>query len=181
MSLGDGCTFGTGPVYCYRVPGEKWPRLDRIFPWEILADLADARYGEPRNLYVTRWVDRQVLAEQFPDARAAIAAASSDTMNVDDIPDYEEGQDVILVTLAWHLGPAAGKPGRFVVAVDNATLADEPWDRPRFPFAFLRYVDPIIGRWGDSLAAEMSGYQYEINYVCETLRMAHRVAPTGMF
>lgn len=180
--LRDALIFGTGIGHVYHLPGDTLPRFDRIFPWEILTDVADARYGEPKQIFVIRWVDRTVLKELYPDHATLIEECRSDSGLIEDLPDNEFEGDVVLVTEAWRLPTRdGGVPGKHAIAIDGVTLFQEPWTKPKFPFVLIRYDDPVIGTWGDSLAGEMAGFQYEVNYVTETLRMAHRVVGTGLW
>jgi hypothetical protein len=179
--LRDALIFGTGIGHVYHLPGDTLPRFDRIFPWEILTDVADARYGDPRQIFLIRWVDRTVLKELYPKHAAAIEGSTSDSGLLEDIGDTEDS-DVVLVTEAWRLPTrAGGVAGRHAICIDGVTLFEEPWTKPHFPLVMIRYDDPVIGAWGDSLAGEMAGFQYEVNYVAETLRMAHRVVATGIW
>lgn len=180
--LRDALIFGTGIGHVYHLPGDTLPRLDRIFPWEILTDVADARYGDPSQIFIIRWIDRTILKELYPEHAVAIEDCASDSQFLEDRRDSEYEGDVVLVTEAWRLPTRdGGVPGKHAICIDGVTLFQEAWTKPKFPFVFIRYDDPVIGYWGDSLAGEMSGFQYEVNYVCETLRMAHRVVGTGLW
>lgn len=189
----DACTFGTGVAKLWREDDK--PCIERVFPWEIVVDIADARYGAPRSMYYQKWYDKGVLLDRAEawgasaDALDTIITARSDGSDFDDqFIDEEDRYDRVMVTECWHLrsGPKA-KDGRHVIALANAasgqaiTLVDEPYERDVFPFVFLKYKEPLAGFWGDSLAQEMSGYQIEINLVSERVRSAHYMVGTGMW
>lgn len=226
----DACTFGTGILHVFRRRGDDRPSVERIFPWEILVDAADGRYGRPRTVYLVRWRDRTELQGMFPDKAEEIDRAASNAGSIEDVVDYDDTADVVLTVEAWHLPPPKRRAspvfleetelqdaepvvgsdtdrndtetriptyegtsdsekdlrrgvdrGRYVLAIDGETLLDEDYERDYFPFPMLRYDDPVIGFWGDGLAGELSGFQYEINYVSETLHLAHRVVGTGIW
>lgn len=180
--LRDALVFGTGIGHVYHCPGDTMPRMDRILPWEILTDVADARYGKPMQMFIIRWMDRTVLKELYPKFADEIEACRSDSGLIEDMPDHDFDADTVLVTFAWRLPTRdGGEPGKFAVAIDGATLEEQPWEKMKFPFVFIKYDDPLIGFWGDSLAGECSGFQFEVNYVVETLRMAHRNVATGIW
>lgn len=183
MKARDACVFGTGLAHIYADREAKRPAIERIFPWEILTEVADARYGHPRSIYTIRWIDKGVLKAMFPSAKSQIDSANTDAMgDVDDGGRMDDESDVVLVSEAWHLPSVDGaKDGRHVIAIDGRDLVDEKWTRNYFPFAFLRYNDPVIGFWGDGLAAELSGWQYELTYVAETLHLAHQASAAGMW
>jgi hypothetical protein len=118
----------------------------------------------------------------YPEHAESIEESSGSSNFVDDVPDYEEEGDLVLVVYAWRMATRdGGTAGRWAVAIDGVTLEDGPYEKAKPPFVFIRYARPVIGFYGDSLASEMAGFQYEVNYVTETLRMAHRVAPTGVW
>lgn len=235
----DALIFGTGILRVDRAPGADRPRIQREFPWECFVDMADGRYGCPRNFYVVKWRDRTELQAEHPDFADEIEAASANAGSIEDVIDYDDTSDVVLTIESWHLPPPkkgggrdeliaseAEDPeragykgdggnstevrlpafadaqygsfkhgsteqafakregidrGRHVIAIDGTTLTDEPYHKDYFPFAFFRYDEPVIGFWGDSLAGELSGFQYEINYISETLHLGHRVVGTGIW
>lgn len=180
--LRDALVFGTGIGHVYHCKGDKLPRIDRILPWEIMTDVADARYGKPMQMFVIRWMDRTVLKELYPEFKEQIEACRSDSGLIEDMPDHDYDADTVLVTFAWRLPTRdGGTPGKFAVAIDGATLEEGPLTKAKFPFVFIKYDDPVIGYWGDSLAGECAGFQYEVNYVVETLRLAHRNVATGIW
>jgi hypothetical protein len=180
----DALVFGTGILRVHHNEGDQQPRLDRILPWEILVDVADARYGKPKQIFFIRWMDKTELKERYPQFRVQIDKCQSSSGLIDDMPDYTSQADMIMVTEAYRLPVADGKrriDGRWAICIDSVCLEEGPYTKKHFGIAICKYADPVIGLWGDGLAAEMAGFQYEVNYVTETLRMAHRVAGTGIW
>lgn len=177
--------IGSGFIQVHHLPGDELPRFTVLLPWEIHVDAADARQGEPKQIVLTRWRDRTELKLEYPEHDAEIDSCSSSSGTIDDNPDYADEADMVLVTEAYRLPVGKGKTrvsGRRSVAIENAMLADGPWDKDHFGgIVPIQYSRPLLGYFGEGVIAEVAGYQYEINYVVETLRMAHRVAGTGIW
>lgn len=156
----DAIVCGAGIVRPYERDGRI--RLDRILPHELWVDARDAYYGEPRSAYLTRWLDRDVLLELYPDHEAAILASVASN---DAGWSGEDGEsDQVLVHEAWHLpsGKEAGD-GRHVIVIDGATLLTEDFKDEEFPFVVLRWKDSQQGYWPKGLAEELTGLQRSLN------------------
>lgn len=188
----DAATFGTGILQLWREDDE--PCAVRIFPWEICVDMRDAVYGDPRCIYVEKWYDKGVLkakAEAWGASKEALEAIDRAQCDSEDAETYlltsDERSERVRTIEAYHLRSSKkSKDGVHAIIVDGtgdggADLLVEPYNRDLFPFAFLNYKDPLAGFWGDGLAAEMAGYQAEINQVAERVRMAHYTTATGMW
>lgn len=160
--------LGTGVLKVY----EKDDRvcLDRVLATELLVDPNDGMYGQPRQLYQLKLVDRDVLEETFN--KSAVAAAEQ--AFPDNGPDTAKSvADQVMVVESWHLPSSKGaKDGRHIIACLGVTdpLLDEQWDKETFPFVFLHYNMPrITGFWGQSLAEQLMGTQMEINKLLITI------------
>lgn len=158
---------------------------ERAHPWELHTDEWDSRYGDPRNLYHLRTVDRGVLIERFAknedgeideEIAADIEAAGEidDQYLIDQQHSYDTTVDRVHFVEAWHLpsGPDADD-GRHVIVIEGRTLLDEPWERSYFPFAMLGYSAPIAGYWPQGLIEQLEGFQYEINFMAEKVSESH--------
>lgn len=195
--LRDALIFGRGHIKIW--PEGKRVTCERVHPWELFCDEWDARYGEPRNLYHCRTVDKGVLIEAFargPNGinarlRDAIEAGGNFTFvshNVTE-PDEAGTVDRVEVLEAWHLcdnreaHDADEKhkcTGRHVVMVKGATLLDEPWKHQFFPIVSMNYCDPIGGAEGTGLVEQLEGYQYEINLMSEKISEGHYMLGTSL-
>lgn len=183
--------FGTGVVKFFEQDGEVY--VERIFPGEMMVDDYDSMYGEPRSIYQTKWIDRGVLREAFPEHKEAIDSCNSTAFD-----DYAIGKDdiadQIMVVEAWHK-PSSKEAGdgRHSICIDGSNLLDEEWDDD-FPFCFLRASEDILGFWGVGFAEQLTGIQLEINrlardiqraqYLCGTFRIflerGSKVVPSHM-
>ena len=152
------------------------PVIEHVFPWEVHVEEADGFYGAPRSMYQTKWVDRSVLKERFPDYAQAIEDAKS--IDIDPsggmlFVQRDDLADQVLVVEAWHLpsGPEADD-GRHAIAIDGATLHSEEWTDSSFPFVRYSWSEPVAGYWSCGIADEVAGLQFEINLTIEKIRQA---------
>lgn len=168
----DACVLGRGVLKVYELNGEVC--AERVYPWELHSDPWDARYGEPRNLYHCRQMDRAVLERQFPKLKTAIVGKHIDDRAL--IMGEESTVQRIDVLEAWHLpsGPKA-KDGRHVICVNGLTLVDESWDEESFPFAVLHYSDPFTGDSGQGLVEQLEGYQYDLNLMASYVSQSYKM------
>ena len=184
-------TCGTGIAHVTHYEGDDFPRVRYVLPWEFFISPADARYGKPLHYYMVRWEDKEELLQRYADVEGAEEAIRSAAGN-DTLPDMRAGavgddaeiNNLVLVYYGWRVTVGGGKKevkGRACVAIDSFLLSDEEYKRRYPPLAFLRYDKPLIGFYGEGLAAEIAGFQYELNYTTETLRMSHRTAPAGVW
>ena len=172
----DAEIFGRGAVKIWT--DKKRIRTERTHVWELFYDQWDARYGEPRNLYHCRSMDRGVAVETFArtdsgSLRKSLVDAIDKAGRFGMATGREDSSssstvDRVDVLEAWHLPSGEqAKDGRHVVVVQGATLLDEPWEVEYFPFATLTYNEPITGAQGHGLVEQLEGYQYEINLASE--------------
>jgi hypothetical protein len=161
--------------------------IDRVFPWEIFVPLEEARVGAPRQFFQRQLVDRGVLAAMFPKFTKQILAAKSvpdDWLALENATSSQTS-DLVAVWEAWHLPSGAvdlskprsfgrdkngefrkdvdpGHDGRHVIALQDATLLDEPWPYDYPPFAFFKPQPDPVGFWSRSLPESLSGIQLEL-------------------
>lgn len=171
----------------------KSVRAERCHPWEIYYDDWDARYDEPRNLYHCRTIDKGVAIEELArndngkidkDKRAAIETGGVfDPDMLYRLKGTTTTVDRVDVLETWHLCDNIEAheneeehecTGRHVIAVPDAVLVDEPWEESSFPFARLRYSDPLTGGDGGSLVQQLEGFQYSINETSERINEGQR-------
>lgn len=166
--------FGDGMVKVFERDGK--PVIEHVFPWEVHVEEADGFYGSPRSLYQTKWVDRSVLRERFPEHAQVIEDAKS--IDIDPtggmlFVQRDDLADQVLVVEAWHLPSGRNADdGRHVIAIDGATLYSEDWVDESFPFVRLSWTEPLAGYWACGIADEVAGLQYEINLTIEKIRQA---------
>ena len=172
----DACVFGTGCMKIFE--GDNRIDIERVFPGEILVDDHESRYAKPRQMFQRKVMAKDVLAGMFPEAEKKI----NDATNFgEEYVEYKASEQVECVE-AWHLPSFKGaKDGRHVIAIDNHTLLDEPWERDDFPFVFIRWSSRLMGFWGQGLAEQLTGLQLEINNLLSMVQEQMHLATPKVF
>lgn len=163
--LRDALIRGTGVIHSFRDGGDVC--IERVPRYEMVVDPRDGRHGCPRVIARVKTINRDVLAEMFPDHAAAIRNASATDTDTWSPHDYESTlqPDELEVVEAHHLpsGPGA-TDGKHVICVRGIEpLVCEPWKRQRFPYAFLHWSPPTRGFWGHGLVEDLTGIQAKTN------------------
>lgn len=158
----DTCAFGTGICKIYSFQDKIM--VERIIPDEIIVDDAESLYGNPRNIYQKKLIDRDQLIQLFPKFKAEIMdlPKPNDEFGYYNITDA----DFVEVTEAWHLKSSKdAKDGRHFIGVLNADLVNEEWNRDKFPFAKLTFRDRLAGWYGQGVSEILMGTQVSINRI----------------
>lgn len=169
--LRDALVLGTGAIKIIET-GDHRVGLERVLLTELMIDQSESIYGEPRQLYQLKLVDRNVLMDAFPNLASQIEVAEKA------YPDQSSDSsktvsDLVMVVEAWHLKSGkTAKDGRHTIACSAGTLFDEQWDKDKFPFVFLHYSARLLGFWAQGLAEQIMGTQLEINTLLFTISKA---------
>ncbi len=164
----DACIFGTGFEKIYEVGGRIF--AERVFPDEILVDDNESKYGNPRQIFQYKQVNREVLARSEIGKKHRDAIASADLIR--EGQHYTESiSDPLSVIESWHLPSSPdADDGRHTIAVSNATLLDERWERGRFPLAAFSWSKAPLGFLGVGIAEELAPLQVEINFLLQKIQ-----------
>lgn len=169
--LRDACVEGTGCLKVYETEDQK-VGVERVLLTELLTDPNESIYGEPRQLYQLKLVDRKVLMEKCPKFKAEIKIAEQ--AYVDNSSEASKTvSDLVLVVEGWHL--RSGKKatdGRHVIACSGGVILDEDYNKDKFPFVFMHYTTRLLGFWAQGLAERLMGTQMEINALLYTISRA---------
>lgn len=171
IALRDACVTGTGIIKVYESEDKK-VALERVLKTELFVDPNDAMYGEPRQIFQLKLVDRDVLAAASPKYRSIVETASAG------YPDSSGDSsktisDQVMVVEAWHLPSGKNsKDGRHVIACSSGILLDEEYTKDKFPFVFIHYSPKLLGFWSQGLAEQLMGTQMEINSLLYTISRA---------
>lgn len=171
IMLRDALVEGTGCIHVYETQDAK-VGLERVLLTELFTDPNESIYGEPRQLYRLKLIDRQVLMENFPKFAKSIKAA--DSAYPDSSADSSKTvSDLVMVVEGWHLpsGKDSGD-GRHSIACTSGVIFDEEWEKDKFPFVFLHYSPRLLGFWAQGLAEQLMGTQMEINSLLFTISKA---------
>jgi hypothetical protein len=144
---------------------------DRIPVDEFRVDDREARYGRPRQLHHVKRVAREVLMRDHPKHAGVIRDAEVARKRQGEDENEIGGQtNMIDVCESWHLPSRKdADDGVRVISIRERPLLTEPWKRPRFPVAFLRWSPPQRGFWGCSLVDELAALQYKVNEIARDL------------
>jgi hypothetical protein len=169
--LRDALVAGTGCLKVYE-DQECKVAIERVLLTELLIDPNDGIYGEPRQLYQLKLVDRNVLKESFPGYKAIIEEAAK--AYPDNSADSSKTvSDLVMVVEGWHLPSSPdASDGRHTIACSSGIIADEKFEKPNFPFIFLHYSPRLLGFWSQGLAEQLMGTQMEINGLLYTMSRA---------
>ena len=160
---------------------------ERVFPWELLVDPTDAKYGSPGNLFHVYSAPRSYLQALFPESKEDLEDArssdSEDDTNYGGLSSYTRGQrvvDSIRLYEWWSLPCGPGSPGKHVLAFDGGILIEEEWTRDSFPFALIRWDREFQGWHGTSLIEEVASIDDEMNDLLGRLSRTVRLTSIGV-
>lgn len=171
IALRDAMVAGTGCIKVFK-GADKRVHLERVLNTELFVDPNEAIYGEPRQLFQLKLVDKSVLKDAFPSYKSTVSLAEQ--AYPDNSADASKTiSDLVMVAEAWHLpsGPNSGD-GRHVIACSAGVLLDEEYTKDKFPFAFLQFSPKLLGFWAQGLAEQLMGTQMEINSLLHTISKA---------
>ncbi len=171
--LRDALVTGTGVLKVYENQDHR-VSLERRLLTELYVDTNEAIYGEPRQLYELKLVDRDVLKEWMPDEKSTISGAE------EAFPDAGTKNntlaDQVLIVEAWHLPSSKdADDGYHVIACSSGILLKEKYTKSSFPFIFLHYSPRLLGFWSQGLAEQLMGTQIEINTLLFTMSKSIKV------
>lgn len=169
--LRDALIEGTGCIHDFDTPDNK-VGLERVLLTELLIDPNEAMYGEPRQLYRIKLIDRDVLIANFPKYKDKLELAAKAT--IDNSADASKTvSDLVMVVESWHLRSGQlAKDGRHMIACSEGCLLDEEYTKDRFPFTFMHYAPRMLGFWSQGVAEQLMGTQMELNSILFTISKA---------
>ncbi len=171
IALRDALVEGTGLVHIFETPDCK-VGMERVLLTELLVDPNEAMYGDPRQLYRIKLVDRDVLLANFPKLKEKIQLAAK--AYPDNSADSAKTvSDLVMVVEGWHLRSGKNvKDGRHTLACSSGSLIDEEYTKDRFPFSFIHYSPRLLGFWSQGVAEQLMGTQMELNSILFTISRA---------
>lgn len=171
IALRDALVQGTGIVHIFETSDHR-VGMERVLLTELLIDPNEGIYGDPRQLYRMKLVDRDVLAAAFPKYAKKIEMAAKGTP--DNSTDASKSvSDLVMVVEGWHLKSGKDtKDGRHTLAISTGSLVDEEYTKDRFPFSFIHYSPRLLGFWSQGVAEQLMGTQMELNSILFTISRA---------
>lgn len=169
--LRDALVEGTGVAHIFETIDNK-VGLERVLLTELLIDPNEGMYGDPRQMYRIKLMDREVLLANFPKQKEKIELAAKSYP--DNSADSSKSvSDLVMVVEAWHLPSGPGmKDGRHQISISSGALIDEQYDKEKFPFIFLHYSPRLLGFWSQGIAEQLMGTQMDLNSILFTISRA---------
>ena len=171
IALRDALVTGTGVLHVYEGPDNR-VEIERVLQTELLVDPNEAMYGDPRQMYRLKLIDRKVLEAAFPKFKEKVAMATKATP--DNSADSSKSvADLVMVVESWHLRSGKhAKDGRHIIACSAGNLVDEEFTKDRLPFTFIHYSPRLLGFWSQGVAEQLMGTQMELNSILYTISKA---------
>lgn len=172
--LRDALVEGTGILHVYETNDAR-VGLERVLLTEVYTDPNESIYGDPRQIYRLKLVDRAVLMATCPKFKSTIKEADAA------FPDSSANSaktvsDLVMVVEGWRLKSGKdAKDGRHTIACSAGIIFDEQFDKDKFPFVFLHYSTRLLGFWAQGIAEQLMGTQLEINSLLYTISKAIRL------
>ena len=172
IMLRDALVEGTGILKVYEDTNDHKVCIERVLCTEVLVDMNDSIYGDPRQMYQMKLMDRAVLADLCPGFKDTIEKA--ETAYPDNSADSARTvSDLVMVVEGWHLKSGKdAKDGRHTIVCSAGVILDEDFTKDSFPFVFLHYSPRLLGFWSQGLAEQLMGTQLEINSLLFTISKA---------
>lgn len=169
--LRDALVEGTGVIHTYEDQDNR-VALERVLLTELLIDPNEAMYGDPRQMYRIKLIDRDVLIANFPKFKKKLEMAAK--AYPDNSADSSKTvSDLVMVVEGWHLKSGKNaRDGRHTLACSAGYLVDEEFTKDRFPFSFLHYSPRLLGFWAQGIAEQLMGTQMELNSILFTISKA---------
>ena len=166
---------------------KEQPRIcyERVHAWRLLRDDEEWFSGKGRTQYEVSYIDKLALMEEYPERADDIATSSTgkdfDEWGDDAVSFTDVESDDVCVIEAWHTPRAkTSGDGLHVIMCGDVVLFEEPWREIDFPHEVLYRLRPAFGGvWGDALAAELEGIQFEINVLLQKIQRAHHLLAAG--
>lgn len=153
--------------------------VTRVLDEEILFPLGDdGGYGMPRSMIQRSFLHKEDVAASSlvgdDDIKRRTILNAQGVFSGFYSVDGAAYKDIIALCEGWRLPLPDGTPGRHVIAIGETCLLDEPWERPRYPFARLRFSRLSNSYRGQSLAEQGLPLQKEIDRIGSTLAECER-------
>lgn len=166
----DSCVLGTGVLKFFVQDNQI--KVEWIIADEIKVDDTEGMYGEPRQIFQTKYIHKDVLTELFPEYAQKIKQATGGVKD-----DYTKNSaDMIQVVEAWHIRSSSdSKDGKHAISIENCTLFEEEWTKDYFPFVFFRWSPRLLGFYGSGIPEEIRGLQIEVNKLLINIQRAQHL------
>ena len=174
----DGLLIGCGALKFYKGEDRK-VAIDRKLITNLYVDDNDSINGEPQSLIELELVEREKFFYQRGRTKKERAVIEGTPNSLpDNSPDSgRTASDQIMVVEGWRLPFGDPKsehyqPGRHTQATLQGLVADESWNKPKFPFVLFNYSDPWLGYFGQGIGTQLFGTQISLQRILYTISRA---------
>jgi hypothetical protein len=170
MLFGDGFTqWQVGP---------RSLECERVFALEVVVDEGDiGSDGEPMTFFRERFVDKRLLARDFPKHADDIMSAAG----ASGLSRWWQAnsESLVRVVQAWRRGYDDGegdgpKGGRWITCIDNLTLDEGEWPYEWCPIVRLFSSAPVRGYYAESIVDLVLENQRELDFLSDIIRRTLR-------
>jgi hypothetical protein len=174
-SFKDACILGDGIVHVFE--DEDRVRHERVLASELFTDWLESAVCNPRQLHRAKNIDRDILIDLFPEKESVIRLAKA--AKTDPVGASQTVSDQVTVVESWHLRSSKdSNDGVHVWTLDGEELGSEDYKRDKFPFAFFKWSDPVVGFWAQGAAEQIQNVQLEINKILWLIQRSIHLAGT---
>lgn len=153
--LKDAAIFGTAAGKIVLINGK--PQIERLLAAELLVDESLGAGMKPREMGEVREVSRAALMRAYPKYKNEIMR----------LPGIDSAMPAAYYDLVqvfeWTRLPEEGAPGRRVIVIPGATLADEKHERDYFDIFVLRWANHPTSFFGIGIPQMLMAIQTSIN------------------
>ena len=170
----DACIFGFGALYVCVVDDKL--HIERVFPDELLVDQMEVvAAGKARHWYRRRVLPVEVVASSYAQDGEDPKELLMELEQISRTHDYLEyrsvGSGYVVMVEGWQCA-RGGKDGRYVCAVNNRILRDEPYELECAPFVTFAWQEALSGFYSPSAVEQVLPYQIRLNEINEVIRDA---------
>ena len=170
----DACIYGTG--FIKLVEDNNKIKAEWVYIEQILVDDLEGMDQMPRQIHQRKYVQRDVLIEQFADGDETIIQNIMDASQIAGGAATFSTADIIPVIESWHLpsGPKASD-GKHSIVIENCTLFAEEYKKDYFPIFPFRWADQTLGFWGRGICHEIWKLQLELDTLLRLIQQSMRL------
>lgn len=172
----DACIYGTGFIKLIADNEENKIRAEWVYIEQILVDDLEGMEQLPQQFHQRRYMQKDVLIEQFAKKDAVLAQKIMDASTVAGGAATFSTADLVPVIESWHL-PSGAKAtdGKHSICIETATLFVEDYKKDYFPIFAFRWANQTLGFWGRGICHEIWKLQIEVDTLLRLVQQSMRL------
>lgn len=172
-ALLQGLVFGDGFIKVYSDDKSREIKVEPMLTPSVFVDDRKALYGDPREYYEVRYIDKDTLKEIYPEHAAKIEKVPTELM-----PFYLSGTIIgtlVMVVEYWKVPLRKDEKGVHKIICGELELLSEDWNRTTPPFAKISFIDNLVGYFSKGVAETITPHQLEVNRTLKRISDALRL------